>query len=108
MKTRLLIVGISVLIGCSAMSGLGLVAGQELNNQGDTDIFPDNWSVYHNPAIAHAFAWIAIIMIPASAIGISIILYSLLSKFAKHVAFGVGFLLFGVYVGIVVMGYPYT
>ena len=108
MKIRILVIGINVLIGCSVLSGLGLIAGQELNNQGDTDIFPNSWNVHQNPTIANAFAWIMITMIPASFIGISFILYSLFSKFAKPIAFGVGFLLFGVYVGIIVMGYPYT
>jgi len=103
MKTKLLIIGVIILVVGSTLSILGLIAGQELNNQGNTDIFPDSWNAIHNPAIGHAFAWLTLILIPVSIISIPIIIYSLFSKFAKYVAIGVGVLLLSIYFGIIMM-----
>ena len=97
-----------MLIGGSILSILGAIAVQELNNQGNTDIFPDDWNATINPAIGYAFAWIMVTFIPVSIVGIAIIVYSTISKFAKPIAIGVGALLLSVYVGIIVVGYPYT
>ena len=108
MKTRLLIVGIIILISGSTLSILGLIAGQELNNQGNTDVFPDDWGVVYDPSIGYVFAWITIIFIPVSIIGMAVILYGIFSKFAKQIAVGIGISLLVIYVGIIVMGYPYT
>jgi len=103
MKTRLLIIGIIILVVGSILSILVLIAGQELNNQGNTDIFPDSWNATYNPTIGYIFAWLTLILIPVSIMGIPIIIYSLFSKFAKYVAIGVGILLLGIYFGIILM-----
>jgi len=103
MKSRLLIIGISILVVGSILSILGLIAGQELNNQGNTDIFPDSWNTTYNPTIGYIFVWLTLILIPIAIIGIPIIIYSLFSKFAKYVAIGVGILLLGIYFGIIMM-----
>ena len=111
MKTRFLIIGIIVLVGSSVLSALGLVAGQELNNQGNTDIFPDDWNEEYNPTIGYVFAWITILFIPVSIIGIAIIIYSLFSiftKYAKQVGVITGISLLCAYGAIIIMEYPYT
>lgn len=108
MKTRFLIIGIAMLVGGSALSTLGLIAGQELNNQGDTDIFPDQWNATYNPAIGYAFAWIMIVFIPVAIIGIAVIVYGILSRLAKQISLSVAVLLLGIYAGIIIIGYPYT
>ena len=108
MKTNVLVIGIAIFIIGTFLSALGMIAGQELNDQGDTDIFPEEWNSFYNPVISYAFAWIMIIFIPISIAGISVIAYGILSRLAKQIAVGIGVSLLGVYVGIIVMGYPYT